>query len=203
MRSSASRSRRRSRSSSTRLLALDLDPRGDSRVRGELLLSLGDAQRRAGESDAARETFAHAAARCPPAAAPPTCSRARRSASAASDASASACDHDWIALLEEALVALGDADSALRARVQACLAMALYWSDGPERRDALSRDAVAMARRLGDTATLAFALDFRLKAVWGPGGIEERLATADEILVAGACRAATGAWSSRAGAGRW
>ena len=88
-----------------------------------------------------------------------------------------AADHDWIALLEEALVALGDADSPLRARVQACLAMALYWSDSPERRDALSRDAVAMARRLGDTATLAFALDFRLKAVWGPGGVEERLAT--------------------------
>jgi tetratricopeptide (TPR) repeat protein len=163
------------------LLAFDLDPQGELSVRAELLLSLGAAQRRAGEADAARETFAHAAA------------LARRLCSADMLARAAlgfggigreriSVDHDWIALLEEALVALRDRDSTLRARVQACLAMALYWSDGPERRDALSRDAVAMARRLGDTATLAFALDFRLKAVWRPGGVEERLATADEIL---------------------
>jgi tetratricopeptide (TPR) repeat protein len=163
------------------LLALDLDPGADLELRGELLLSLGDAERLAGESDPARETFSRAAA------------VARRIGSADMLARAAlgfggigrervGADHDWIALLEEALVALGDGDSALRARVQACLAMALYWSDGPERRDALSRDAVAMARRLGDIATLAFVLDFRLKAVWGPGGIEERLSTAAEIL---------------------
>jgi tetratricopeptide (TPR) repeat protein len=163
------------------LCALDLDPRGDLGLRGELLLSLGDAQRQAGEADAARDTFAHAAA------------VARRLGSADMLAHAAlgfggigrervATDHDWIALLEEALVVLGDGDSPLRARVQACLAMALYWSDGPERRDALSRDAVAMARRLGDTAALAFALDFRLKALWAPGGVDERLATAGEIL---------------------
>jgi tetratricopeptide (TPR) repeat protein len=163
------------------LLALDLDPNGDLALRGELLLSLGDAERRAGEADAARETFAHAAA------------LARRLSSADMIARAAlgfggigreriSADHDWIALLEEALVALGDRDSPLRARVQACLAMALYWSDGRERRDALSREAVAMARRLGDNATLAFALNFYLKAVWGPGGVEERLSTADEIL---------------------
>jgi tetratricopeptide (TPR) repeat protein len=161
--------------------ALDLDPHGDLGSRGELLLSLGEAQRQAGKADAARDTFAHAAA------------VARRLGSADMLARAGlgfggigrervATDHDWIALLEEALAALGDGDSPLRARVLACLAMALYWSDGPERRDALSRDAVAMARRLGDTAALAFALDFRLKALWGPGGVDERLATAGEIL---------------------
>ena len=116
--------------------------------------------------------------------APPTCSARAALGFGGIGRERISADHDWIALLEEALVALGDRDSTLRARVQACLAMALYWSDSPERRDALSRDAVAMARRLGDTATLAFALDFRLKAVWGPGGVEERLATADEILVA-------------------
>jgi tetratricopeptide (TPR) repeat protein len=60
--------------------------------------------------------------------------------------------------------------------------MALYWSDSRDRRDALSGDAVAMARRLGDTAALAFALNSRLKALWAPGGAEERLAAAGEIL---------------------
>jgi tetratricopeptide (TPR) repeat protein len=160
--------------------ALDLDPRASLDVRGEVLLSLGDAQRQAGESDAARDTYAHAAA------------VARRLGSAEMLAQAAlgfggigrervAADHDWIALLEEAIGALGPGDSLLRARVQACLAMALYWSDSPERRDSLSRDAVAMARRLGDPATLALALDFRLKAVWGVESVEERLTTAEEI----------------------
>src|SRR4029453_28953 len=101
-------------------------------------------------------------------------------------------------MLEEALVALGSADSPLRARVQACLAMALYWSDSPERRDAMSREAVAMARRLGDTATLAFTLDCRLKALWGPGGVDERLASASEIV---ALATAAGSWRGGAGGG--
>lgn len=181
------------------LLALDLDPGADLALRAELLLSLGDAQRRAGEADAARDTFAHAA----------TLARRLGAADALAQAALGfggigreriSADRDWIALLEEALVSLGDGDSALRARVLACLAMALYWSDGPERRDALSREAVAMARRLGDHATLAFTLNSSLKAVWAPGGVEERLATAGEIL---ALSAVSGDRSLELEARRW
>ena len=163
------------------LLALDLDPKGDLARRGELLLSLGEAQRRAGEADAARETFAHAAAVGRRVGSSATLGRAALGFGGIGRERISA-DYDWIALLEEALAAPGDEDSTLRVRLRACLAMALYWSDSPERRDALSRDAVAMARRLGDPATLAFALDMRLKAIWGPGGIEERLASGTEIV---------------------
>ncbi len=163
------------------LLALDLDPRGDLALRGELLLSLGEAQRRAGEADAARETFAHAAAIGRRLGSSDTLGRAALGFGGIGRERISA-DYDWIALLEEALAAPGDEDSTLRVRLRACLAMALYWSDGPERRDTLSRDAVAMARRMGDPATLAFALDMRLKAIWGPGGIEERLASGTEIV---------------------
>ncbi|HKA30172.1 MAG TPA: BREX system ATP-binding domain-containing protein, partial [Candidatus Binatia bacterium] len=163
------------------LLALDLDPKGDLALRGELLLALGEAQRRAGEADAARETFAHAAAVGRRLGCSSMLGRAAVAFGGIGRERISA-DYDWIALLEEALAALGEEDSALRVGLQACLAVALYWSDGPERRDALSRDAVAMARRLGDPATLAFALNFRLKAVWGPGGIEERLVSASEIV---------------------
>src|SRR5262249_19584108 len=126
------------------LLAIDLDPLCDLSVRGETLLSLGDAQRRAGEADAARETFAHAAALARRLGSPDMLARAALGFGGIGRERISA-DHDWIILLEEALVALGPGDGPLRARVQACLAMALYWSDGPERRDALSRDAVAMA----------------------------------------------------------
>src|SRR5262249_46376970 len=163
------------------LLALDLDPKADLALRGELLLSLGEAQRRAGEADAARETFAHAAAVGRRLGCSTTLGRAALGFGGIGRERISA-DYDWIALLEEALAALGDGDSELRVRLQACLAMALYWSDGHERRDPLSRDAVAVARRLGDHATLAFALNIRLKALWGPDGIEERLASASEIV---------------------
>ena len=57
-------------------------------------------------------------------------------------------------LLEEALAALGDDDSPLRARLLARLALELYYSGDPERRLALSEEAVDLARRLGDPRTL-------------------------------------------------
>jgi len=87
-----------------------------------------------------------------------------------------------VALLEEALTGLGDADSALRARVAARLAMGLYASEGRERSDGLSEDAVAMARRIGDPAALAYALHSRHAVLWGPGRLDERLAIASEIV---------------------
>jgi tetratricopeptide (TPR) repeat protein len=62
------------------------------------------------------------------------------------------------------------------------LATSLYWSDARERRDALSREAVAAARRLGDEAAIAYALQSRRVALWGPDGLEERLACAEEMV---------------------
>ncbi len=163
------------------LLALDLHPAAGLAARAELLLELAVAQRRTGESDAARDTFARAAV------------VARRLGDVASLAHAAlgfggigrellGADHNWIALLEEALAALGTTDDVLRARVEAALAMALFWTDSTQRCDALSRDAVARARRLGDPATLGFALDCRLKAVWDVDGLDERVEAAGEML---------------------
>ena len=51
-----------------------------------------------------------------------------------------------------------------------------------ERRATLSAQAVEMARRLGDSATLAYALDGRYSAIWAPDTAEQRLAIADEIV---------------------
>jgi len=162
------------------LLALELDPAAGLGLRAELLLELGHAQRRTGEADAARATFARAAV------------VARRGGDVTLLARAAldfggigrerlGADRDWIALLEEALAGLRD-DGPLRTRVQAALAMARFWTDGVARCDALSGEAVAMARRLGDPATLAFALDCRLKAVWDADGLAERIAFAGEML---------------------
>src|SRR5262249_15149425 len=72
-------------------------------------------------------------------------------------------------------------DSALRAKVLARLAVTLYWERSPERRERLSEEAVAMARRVGDPATLAYALNCRRWALWGPENVQERLEAATEI----------------------
>ena len=90
-----------------------------------------------------------------------------------------------VRLLEEALAALGEADSPLRARVLAGLARALVSTPQVERRLALSEDAVQMARRLGDPAALAAALFGRHLAIWGSERAEvagERLAIATEVV---------------------
>ncbi len=62
------------------------------------------------------------------------------------------------------------------------LSGALRDEPGRERRATLSAQAVEMARRLGDSATLAYTLDGRYSAIWAPDTAEERLAIADEIV---------------------
>jgi hypothetical protein len=63
------------------------------------------------------------------------------------------------------------------------LASALYFfPQETERRYALSRQAVAMARRLGDTATLATVLNSHRWVLWNPESLPERLATSREIV---------------------
>jgi tetratricopeptide (TPR) repeat protein len=87
-----------------------------------------------------------------------------------------------VGLLEEALAVLGEHDSAPRARVMARLAQALYWSESAGRRTALGNQAVDMARRLNDTATLAYALNARRAALWDSAPIEQRVAASREIV---------------------
>jgi hypothetical protein len=94
-------------------------------------------------------------------------------------------DPDEVGLLEEALVALGGADSPLRARVLARLAKALVFTPQTQRRLQLSEEAVALARRLGDPATLAAVLYDHHQAIWGAEQAEmadERLAVATEVV---------------------
>jgi tetratricopeptide (TPR) repeat protein len=88
-----------------------------------------------------------------------------------------------VALLEEALAALGPDDRPLRTRLLARLATELYWADVPdERRDRLSGEAMASARRLGNPATLGYALFARVAAMAVPDNVEERIGLEDEIL---------------------
>jgi DNA-binding winged helix-turn-helix (wHTH) protein len=146
----------------------------------ELLFELADAQLVAARIAAARAT----------------CTRAAELARRASDRGALAraalgfageqddarTDAQIVTVLEEAAAALGPGDATLRARLQSRLAEAIYHRPELERAAALSRDAVAMARRCGDPLTLGHVLKARHWSAWAPDNLEEREAIAAELL---------------------
>jgi DNA-binding SARP family transcriptional activator len=91
-------------------------------------------------------------------------------------------DQRRAARLEEALAALGDRAPALRARLLARLAIALYYAPGRDRSEPLSAAAVAAARESGDPDALLAALNARHVGLWHPAGLEERFRVADETI---------------------
>ena len=161
------------------LEALDLEPAGPAE-RCELELALGEARMAAGEIAAARAGYQRAAAlaRGMGAAEPLT----RAALGLGAEVTALVVDELQVRLLEEALEALGAGDGVLRARVLARLAVTLVFTPALARRAALSEQAVAMARRVGDPATLAAVLYDRHLAVWGPDNPADRLAIAAEVV---------------------
>jgi class 3 adenylate cyclase len=62
-------------------------------------------------------------------------------------------DDELVSLLEDALAALPQEDSPLRARILAALAVELQWTPEHDRRVALATEALEMARATGDPAT--------------------------------------------------
>jgi hypothetical protein len=104
-----------------------------------------------------------------------------------------------VALLERALVAVGDADSVLRANAERALARAHFAPDA-RRRDVLSADAVAVARRTGSPEALVTALDARHFALWKAGTAHERLALATEVVTRAE---ASGQWDVLAEGRAW
>jgi tetratricopeptide (TPR) repeat protein len=165
--------------------ALALASAPDPLTRCELLLCLGRAQARAGDYQEARAS----------------CLRATELARELGDAARLAraalgfgepqvegglVDRQLVALLEEALEGLSPEDSTLRARLVARLSLELTFADDAAlreaRRESLSLEALQMARRLGDVVALCNALRARWLARWGPDGLEERTALAEEHL---------------------
>jgi DNA-binding SARP family transcriptional activator len=153
----------------------------DAMFRCELLLALGDAQTRAGDTPAAKETFLLAAG------------LARHTGGAVARAAlgyggrfvfnVSRDDPRLRLLLEEALADLGTGDSELRAMLLARLAGGpLRDEPSRERRASLSEQAVDIARRMGDPALLGYVLDARFQAIWAADNIGERLAIAAEMV---------------------
>jgi DNA-binding CsgD family transcriptional regulator len=166
------------------LQALDLVPESDSNTRSELRLSLGDAQTRAGDTEAGRASFwlAADAARL----AGPGSDSGRLLARAALGIGGFALSihppmDELIALLEEALAALSPGERALRSLILGRLAMELHYGRDEARRDKLSREAVEIARRSGDARAVATALLVRHNAMRGPDP-EQLLPLATEAL---------------------
>ena len=165
------------------LAALELAERPSLQQRCELLLAVGEARMAASDVPAARTAYQQAGELARRIGSPEALARAGLGLGL--EFTSMIVDPVQIRLLEEALTALGKADSPLRARVLAGLARALVSTPQVERRLALSEDAVQMARRLGDPATLAAVLFGRHLAIWGSERTEvtgERLAIATEAV---------------------
>jgi tetratricopeptide (TPR) repeat protein len=90
-------------------------------------------------------------------------------------------DDRLVPLLEEGLGALGEEDVELRARLLVRLAGALRDEHAPDRRYVLSSEAVELARRTGDSAALAYALDGRASSIIGPDTVAELLELSSEL----------------------
>jgi predicted ATPase/DNA-binding SARP family transcriptional activator len=163
------------------LEVLALGKPDDAAASCELLLGLGEAQARKGDV-AASTTFLEAAELARSAGFRDQLARAALGYGGRFVWMISGRDEKLVPLLEDALRALGEEDSALRARVLARLAGALRDQPAPERRAELSAEAVEIARRLGDFSTLAYVLDGRHAAIWGLDNADDRLTIVDEIV---------------------
>ncbi len=162
------------------LRARELAGAVDDHVRAELLLALGASEDRAGMEEEARATF-QAAIRTARQLGDPVLLGRGALGAAGPWSMLSRSDPERVRLLEEALEALPEDDSPLRARLLARMALELYYAGEPELRTALSEEAVDIARRIGDPRTLATCLDARHYALWMPENVEERLEVAAEL----------------------
>jgi class 3 adenylate cyclase/tetratricopeptide (TPR) repeat protein len=151
-----------------------------SQLVGTALLVLGDAQRRSGEPRY-RKTLARAAAAGRHAGDAELVAQAALASSRAVFSQTGQVDPALVTLLEEALASLPADDTPMRAKLLANLAASLLFSGEWERRLALADEALAMARRLGDRATLAHVLYQRHDTIWHPSTLDERLAVVSEL----------------------
>ena len=162
--------------------ALDVTEPANPGMRCELLLAMGDAQARAGGAVEAKETFRRAADLARKLGMPEMLAQAALGYGGRFVWARAANDRHVVPLLQDALAALGSKDTVLRARVLARLAGALRDQLSSEPRISVSKEAVAIGRRIGDPATLAYTLDGRYSAIWNPDTVDERFAIADEII---------------------
>jgi eukaryotic-like serine/threonine-protein kinase len=166
------------------LRAIDAQSTPDRRRRCDLLLARAEAEAKAGLSGVARDSFLEAATLAREAEFADALARAALGlgfGAAADRASFSGfVDELQVALLREAIARIGEGSDAVRARLIAQLALAMYRS--PVERTTLSEEAVMLARRSGDASAHLAALFSRCVSLLGFDRSEERLDLAREIV---------------------
>jgi tetratricopeptide (TPR) repeat protein len=163
------------------LAALEFAEPPDERIRCRLQLGLGDALSRVGDRPSAKVEFRRAAEIARREGMAEELGLAALGYGGALTFERGASDGLVVQLLEDARAILAESGGAVRARVLARLAAALR--DQPDRapRDALSQEALTLARGLDDPHTLAYALAARGSALMGPGDPSGNLAIAEEL----------------------
>jgi ATP/maltotriose-dependent transcriptional regulator MalT len=168
--------------------ALEIADASRGRERIELLQALGEAQMRAGDTDAARATLQRAAETARAHDDPEGLARA--SLASGIWGLSLGIDEPLLRLAEEAVEQLeGGHSPGLLACVKAQLATALYYSKEVERRKRLAADSLTLARamhereRTAESArTLGYVLSRYLLTRWGPQSAEEDFGLSDELL---------------------
>ncbi len=163
------------------LQALELREPPDERARAELLVKVGAARWGAGGFEYLKTPLEEAATLAERLGAADLLARAAL-VLAGPNVGFHVAMSSSIALLERALAALEDRDSALRAQVMGRLAGLRTFAGNPKEKDSLARAAIEMARRVGDARALANVLSATTWAIGGPDDLDERLARADELI---------------------
>jgi len=158
------------------LQALELNGSLEAARRCALLIALGEAQTKAGESLQAAEILLQAAESAKALGVAPDFARAAVGFEEATWRPGMPGDAA-VRLLRDALAGVGEQDSVLRAQVLSSLTRALIFSGALDEAMRVHEQAVAMARRLGDPATLAAALRAVVSARWLPAQFAARFAT--------------------------
>jgi predicted ATPase/DNA-binding SARP family transcriptional activator len=165
----------------TALDALELAAPDDARTKLVLLLALGEAQARAGEMTAAKDSYLAASELARRLGLPRELALAAVGYGGRVAFERASSDTRLVPLLEEGLASLAEADVELRARLLARLGGALRDEPSRERRDRLTAEAIELARGVGDAGALVYALDGRACAITGPDNVAERLALSTEL----------------------
>jgi len=156
---------------------------GHESQRLELLISLGDAQRRAGDP-AHRQTLLDAARLARQRGDADGLARAALANHRGLFASVSGTvDSERIESLEAALDMAGSNETPIRARLLAALAQELLWGGDRRQRIRLSDEALAIARRVGDPNTLAHVLLERFLTISPTATVAESLSDTAELLM--------------------
>jgi eukaryotic-like serine/threonine-protein kinase len=162
------------------LEVLELSEERDERRRCALLLALGGAEAKAARVAEAREAFKGAAEAAK--ALGDDDSLVGAVIGIAMMSAAGTVDEELLALIDEALEAIGPERSARRAALLSAKSAELYWVDNDISDSArLVDEAIEIAREIEAPRTLAAALHRKIFIPFGPTAAEERLRIADEM----------------------